>query len=242
MHIHRSFVAAAVGALTACTLTGLGPADAATGSCEEQIGYRISSPDRFGDTGGNTVVIGLSAVTRTVTFQVHEPECTLEVGDSWSVHTAYFHAAGTYDGTAASLRDEVRLRVPGANTAVGLHQAVVSLEDSTGTENDTIDEAGLYLKRRTALRKFNVYYESPTPACGVVKGTTLHAKGRLMRASWSRDAYLPYQDRRVQLLFSAGHTAEHNLEDNIITSDVTGTRGWARIAFKPAFDANYLAH
>ena len=241
MKINSTFVGVATAALAACTLSGLGPAQAADGSCEENIGHRISSPERYEPTGGNTVEIGLTGVTRTVSFHVHEG-CTLEAGDQWSVHSAFFHAEGTYDGTAASLTDEVHLRVPRADSQVGFHRVVVTLEDFTGTENDTVDEAGLFLKRRTALRRFNVYQESPAPACGVRTGTTLHAKGRLIRASWTRHAYLPYQGRLVRLLFSAGHTAEHNLEDNILRSDLTGPRGWARFAFKPGFDANYLAH
>ena len=129
----------------------------------------------------------------------------LEAGDQLVCLAApFFHAEGTYDGTAASLTDEVHLRVPRADSQVGFHRVVVTLEDFTGTENDTVDEAGLFLKRRTALRRFNVYQEFSAPACGVRTGTTLHAKGRLIRALWTRHAYLPYQGRLVRLLFPAG--------------------------------------
>lgn len=241
MRINRTLTGLAVGALAAGVLTGLGSAEAATGSCEENVGFRISSPDRYGDTGGTTIVIGLSAVTRTVSFHVHEG-CELEVDDHWSVDSAYFHAAGTYDGTATSLTDSVRVRVPRSDSAVGLRAAVVRLDDATGTDNDTVSESGVFLKRRTQLRRFNVYIESPAPRCGVRTGTTLTAKGRLIRASWTAKAYRPYPNATVRLLFSAGNTAEHNLEDNIIRTDVTGPRGWGVFRFKPAFDARYLAH
>ena len=44
------------GALTAGMLTGLDSAHAATGACEDNIGYRINAPAKHRETGGNTVV------------------------------------------------------------------------------------------------------------------------------------------------------------------------------------------
>jgi hypothetical protein len=218
--ITRSIVLAGAGAVTAGLLTGPGAAQAATGFCDEgTIGYAISSPAAYGETGGTTVVIGLTAPTRTVTFRVGE-DCTLEAGDRWSVESAYFRAEGTYDGTAGSLTDAVRVAVPGSDGEAGAHPVVVTLEDITGSDNDIVDSAGLFLKRRTAWRDFNAYPESPTPRCGITTGTLLHARGQLVRASWTSDAYL--EDTR--------------------DTGVTDSRGWAVFAFRPPYDANYLAH
>ncbi len=234
---------AGAGALTAGILTGPVPAEAATGACDEgTLGYRISSPASYQETGGKTVVIGLTAPARTVTFTAADGSgCTFEVGDHWSVDSAYFQAQGTYDGTAASLTDSVHVDVPDSDGEVGYHQVVVRLDDVTGNDNDIVDTTILYLKRRTEWRNFNVYYESPTPACGVITGTTLHGKGQLVRASWTRNAYGPYSDRHVRLLSSPGHTAGHDLEGTVDT-DVTNSNGWAYFGFKPRYDATYFAH
>src|SRR4051794_11463264 len=78
-------------------LAGVGtPAQAAVGPCDEGvIGYRINSPGGL-EAGGHTVVIGLSSLTRTVTFTIAEGSgCVLDVGDRWSVSARYFKATGT---------------------------------------------------------------------------------------------------------------------------------------------------
>jgi hypothetical protein len=235
------------GALAASMLTGPA-AQAATGACEDNVGYRISSPARYLE-GGNAVVIGLSAPARTVTFFAGEGSgCEFEPGDIWSVDTKYFHAGGIYDGTPVSLTERVVVAVPDSNSEVGFHQAVVTLDDVTGSDNDTSGTQGLYLKRRTVWRHFNVYHESPTPACGINKGSTLHAKGQLFRASWTRNTYRPLQHRTARLLIhpgsgpiSPGHTAD-DIDDITVDIDVTGAKGWARFAFKPPYDATYFAH
>jgi hypothetical protein len=235
--------------LAAGMLTGTGTAHAATGDCEDNIGYRINAPAGNLETGGNTVVIGLSAPERTVTFYAGEGSgCEFEPGDQWSVDSSYFHASGTYDGTPVSLTDLVHVRVPASNSEAGAHLAVVALDDATGSDNDTSGTQGLYLKRRTAWKNFNVYHESPTPSCGVMSGSTLHAKGQLVRASWTKDAYRPYKHRNVRLLIhpgsgpvAPGHTAD-DIEDITIDLDVTGAKGWARFAFKPPYDATYFGH
>lgn len=239
----------AAGVLAAGMLTGLGSAQAATGDCEGNIGYRISSPAKYRESGGNTVVIGLTAPARTVTFYAGDGSgCMFEVGDHWSVDSAYFHAQGTYDGTAGSLADHVHVGVPDSNSEAGSHQVVVTLDDVTGSDNDTSGTQALFLKRRTVWRNFNVYDESPTPACGALTGTTLHGKGQLFRASWTRNSYRPYQDRQVRLLIhpgrgsiSPGHTAD-DVNDITVDTDVTGSKGWAHFVFKPPYDATYFAH
>lgn len=244
MRIKKTLIGlAGAGALTAGMLTGSGPAQAATGACDEGVlGFRISSPAGYRQTGGNTVVIGLTAPARTVTFTAADGSgCTFEAGDHWSVDSGYFKAKGTYDGTAASLTDSVHVDVPDSNREVGFHRVVVTLDDATGSENDIVDTTGLYLKRRTLWRNFNVYDESPTPACGATTGTTLHGKGQLFRASWTRNAYRPYQDRQVRMLSSPGHTAGHEL-DGAVDSDVTNSNGRAYFSFKPRYDATYVAH
>ena len=184
--------------------------------------------------------MGLTGATRTVTFYVNEG-CELEVGDRWSAVSAYFAARGTYDGTAASLTDPVQVDRPRSDSEVGFHAVTVTLDDVTGSDNDTVVETGFYLKRRTQWRRFNVFPESPTPACGVMTGTVLRARGRVMRASWTSNAYRPYPDRRVRLLTSAAHTVEHDVASTI-ARDRTGSRGWAHFTFRPPYDANYLAH
>jgi hypothetical protein len=237
------------GALAAGMLTGPGSAQAATGACEDNIGYRISSPAGYRETGGNTVVIGLTAPARTVTFFAGEGSgCVFEPGDHWSVTSPYFHAQGTYDGTPGSLTDSVHVKVPASNSEAGVHLAVVTLDDVTGSDNDTQGTQGLYLKRRTIWRDFNVFRELPTPACGTVTGSTLHAEGQLFRASWTRDTYRPYKHRHVRLLVhpgsgpvAPGHTAD-DTADITVDTDVTGAKGWARFAFKPPYDAKYFAH
>jgi hypothetical protein len=245
----RLIVLVGAGALTAGMLTDLGVAQAATGACEDNIGYRISSPAGYRESGGNTVVIGLTAPARTVTFFAGEGSgCEFETGDRWSVDSRYFHAGGTYDGTPASLTERVRVAVPDSNSEAGSHQAVVTLDDVTGSDNDISGTQGLTLKRRTVWRHFNVYHESPTPGCGVNSGSTLHAKGQLFRASWTRNTYRPYQHRHTRLLIhpgtgpvSPGHTTD-DLNDITVGTDVTGGKGWARFAFKPPYGARYLAH
>jgi hypothetical protein len=237
------------GVMAGGSLTGIVAAQAATGNCDENIGYRISSPAKYRETGGNTVVIGLSALKRTVTFHVVDGSgCVLEPGDHWSADSAYFHAAGTYDGTVDSLSDLVSVKVPESNSAAGTHLVTVTLVDVTGTDNDTTGEQALFLKRRTVWRNFNVFPESPTPACGVLTGTTLHAKGQLFRAGWTGDKYRPYKHRKARLLISPGngpiapgHTADDTV-DITVAKNVTGANGWARFTFKPPFDATYFAH
>jgi len=237
------------GVMAGGSLTGVGAAAAATGDCEDNIGYRISSPAKFRETGGNTVVIGLSALTRTVTFHATDGSgCVLEAGDKWSADSAYFHASGTYDGTPGSLTDIVRVKVPDSNSEAGTHLVTVTLDDFTGTDSDTSGTQALFLKRRTVWRDFNVLPESPTPSCGVLDGTTLRAEGQLVRAGWTGNKYRPYKHRQVRLLFNAGsgpvapgHTADDTVDITIAT-DATNANGWARFTLKPPFDANYWAH
>jgi hypothetical protein len=243
------------GVMAGGSLTGIGAAQAATGDCEHNIDYRISSPAKFRVTANtHTIVIGLSAPMRTVTFVANDGSgCVLETGDHWSAsggaHSKYFHAEGTYDGTADSLTDRVRVKVPKSSLeAAGTHRVTVTLDDITGTDNDTSRERSLYLRRRTVWRSFNVFPESPTPACGSLTGTTLQAEGQLFHASWTGHAYRPYKDRKVRLLFNPGngpiapgHTADDTV-DITIANDITNADGWARFTFKPPFDATYFAH
>jgi hypothetical protein len=230
-----------VGALLAGAVLAAPPARAASTGCEENIGYEFSSPLSYGETGFTSVVVGLRAVTRTVTFSPGEG-CVLDVGDAWAVGTPYFTAGGTYDGSPASLTAPVRVGVPRSDRAAGAHPAVVTLTDSNGAGNDVTAEAGITLKRRTALRRFDVWRESPAPRCGVVSGTLLHARARLVRASWTRRDYGPLPGREVALLGSPGHTAEHDLENGVVATRRTGPHGWAVFAFRPGFDATYEAH
>jgi hypothetical protein len=251
MAIKKTILIGLVGAgvLAGGSLTGISAAQAATGDCEDNIGYRISSPAKYRETGGNAVVIGLHAPARTVTFVVGEGSgCELETGDHWSATSAYFHAEGTYDGTAASLADRVHVKVPHSNSEAGTQLVTVTLDDITGTDNDTSGTQALFLKRRTVWRNFNVFPESPTPACGGNNGTTVHAEGQLFRVGWTAKTYRPYKHRNVRLLFNPGsgpvapgHTAD-DTEDITIATDATGGKGWARFAFKPPFDAKYFAH
>jgi HYR domain len=234
--------------LTAGLLAGMAPAQASTGACDEGVlSYRISSPAQYGELGGHAVVIGNSAPTRTVTFTASDGSgCSFEPGDRWSVDSHYFHAAGTYDGTAGSLQQAVTVSLPGSDLEVGTHEVTATLHDVSG--NTTISENSVTLKRRTNWRSLNVYPESPTPACGTVRGDTLHGKGQLMRASWSRKTYLPFRDRTVRLLdhpafqpVTPGHTAD-DIDDITVDLAVTDSQGWARFTFKPPFDAMYFAH
>ena len=73
------------------------PATAATGACDEGVlGYRISSPAGYLETGGHAVVLGLSPVQRTVTFTAAEGSgCTFEPGDRWSVSSAAWMVGST---------------------------------------------------------------------------------------------------------------------------------------------------
>jgi hypothetical protein len=245
------------GVMAGGTLTGIGAAQAATGDCKgRNIGFRISSPAKYRETDGRTVVIGLSAPMRTVTFVAVGSGCVLEIGDHWSAsggaHSKYFYAEGTYDGTADSLTDRVRVKVPKSSYQATTHRVTLTLDDITGTDNDTSTvtsgERSLKLKRRTVWRSFNVFPESPTPACGSLTGTTLHAEGQLFRASWTGHAYHPYKDRKVRLLsnpdngpIAPGHSAD-DTGDTTIAKDITNANGWARFTVKPPFDATYFAH
>jgi hypothetical protein len=229
------------GALVAGATLAVPPARAASSGCEENVGYEISSPSSYRETGFTSVVVGLRAVTRTVTFSPGEG-CLLDVGDGWAVSTPYFTASGRYDGTVTSLSAPVRVAVPRSDRAAGPHPAVVTLTDVTAAGADVTVEAGIVLKRRTELRRFNVWRESPAPRCGVVRGTLLHARSRLVRASWTRRAYGPVGGRPVSLLFSPGHTDVHDLEDGVVATRRTGPRGWALFSFRPGFDATYEAH
>jgi hypothetical protein len=232
---------ATAGALVASAALASGPVHAASTGCEENVGYEISSPSAYGETGFTAVVVGLRPVTRTVTFSPGEG-CALDVGDGWAVGTAYFTATGTYDGSPASLTAPVRIGVPRRDRAAGPHPAVLTLTDGTGAGGDVTVDAGVVLKRRTELRRFDVWRESPAPRCGVVTGTLLHARSRLLRASWTRREYVPFAHRPVSLLFSPGHTAGHDLENDVLATSRTGPRGWARFSFRPGFDATYQAH
>src|SRR3954452_17837408 len=135
-------------------LTGVGsPAQAAVGPCDEGvIGYRINSPGNL-EAGGHTVVIGLSVLTRTVTFTIADGSgCTLDVGDRWSVSARYFRASGTYDGTAASLAKKVQVSVPRSNSEAGGHPVPVTLDPVVG--GDVLYTLDLSVKRRTSWQSF----------------------------------------------------------------------------------------
>jgi hypothetical protein len=241
------------GVMAGSSLTGIGAAHAATGDCRP--GFRISSPAKYRDTSGRTVVIGLKAPMRTVTFVTRDGlGCVLEIGDHWSAsagpHSKYFLAEGTYDGTSESLTDRVRVKLPETNhqRTAGVH---MTLDDITGTDNDTRHvraPGGLIFKQRTEWRGFNVFPESPTPACGSLTGTTLHAKAQIFHASWSGHAYHQYKDHKVRLMFkpgngpiAPGHTA---YDPGVITiaKAVTNAHGWAHFSFKPPSAGTYFAH
>ena len=178
----------------------------------------------------------------------------LEIGDHWSVfggpnrtRNHAFLAEGTYDGTAASLTDRVRVKVP-TSTYSAAGRVSMTLDDITGTDNDIISSRCLNIKRRTAWRDFNVFPESPTPACGSLTGTTLHAEARLFHVVWSANTYHQYKDRKVRLLFkpgngpiAPGHTAD-DTGDITIAKDVTNANGWARFTFKPQSAGTYFVH
>lgn len=236
-------------ALGAGLLAGMQAAQASTGACDEGVlGYRISSPAKYGELGGNAVVIGNTAPARTVTFTAADGSgCAFEPGDHWSVDSDYFQAAGTYDGTSGSLEDVVRVSLPLSDSEVGVHPVALTFVDISG--GTTIGEQmSLTLKRRTNWRSVNVYPESPTPACGTVRGDTLHAKAQLMRASWSRKTYVPFPGRFVRLLdhpgdvpFAPAHTTD-DIDDITVDRGTTDSEGWAQFSFKPPFDARYIAH
>ena len=227
----------------------IGAAQAATGDCQHNA-YRISSPAKYRDTDGTTVVIGLKAPMRTVTFVTAGSGCVLEIGDHWSVfggpnrtRNHAFLAEGTYDGTAASLTDRVRVKVPTATySAAG--RVRMTLDDITGADNDIISSRSIRIKRRTAWRGFNVFPESPTPACGSLTGTTLHAEGRLFHVVWSANTYHQYKDRKVRLMFKPGNGPIAPGQTGAITiaKDVTNANGWARFTFKPQSAGTYFVH
>lgn len=229
MTTHRVLCAtAAVGAVLAGSL----PAGAATGSCDEGVlGYRISSPAAYQETGGHTVVVGLAPLDRTVAFHVAEDSgCVVEPGDRWSVTSPYFSASGTYDGSPVSLTAAVVVAVPRSDADARLHAVAVELDG-------VADTSSLFVKRRTRWEGFNVSPERPAPTCGA---TTTSARGRLLRASWSAGALLPYAGRTVHLMSSPGTTAGHDLED--ATTATTAADGWARWRLVPRYDATWAAH
>ena len=217
------------------------PAGAATGACDEGVlGYRISSPKAYGETGGHAVVLGLSPVTRTLTFTAAEGSgCTFEPGDRWSVSSAWFRAEGTYDGTAASLTAVVSVPVPTSNAAARSHPVVVALDDVTGNDADVVDSADVRLLRRTLWSGFNVAPESPAPTC---RTTVLRAGGQLLRASWTAQAYRPFAGQPVALLRSAGRTVVHDLESEDLLPGATDSTGRVRWDVRPPADVTWSAH
>ena len=194
--------------------------------------------------GDHSVVVGLTAPARTVTFRAGE-DCTLQAGDDWSVTSNYFTAAGTFDGTPASLTDAVTVAVPGSDAEVGSHPVTVTLEDSTNDENDVVEQNQVRLIRRSYWRGFNVFPESPAPQCGSTTGTVMHGRGQYLYASWTRQAYRPYAGRNVRLLSNVAPGVDHepdNLEENTRDTAVTSSTGWASFTFRPPNDAHYAAH
>ena len=207
----------------------VGPVSASTGSCDEGVlGYRISSPAAYQETGGHTVVVGLAPLQRTVTFSVTEgTACVPEPGDPWSVASPYFRAGGTYEGTPASLTAPVVVAVPRSDAEARLHAVAVSLAG-------VADSSSLFVKRRTRWEGFDVAPEQPAPTCGA---TTLSARGRLLRVSWSAGTFRPYAGRTVHLLSSPGTTAEHEVEE--APTATTAADGWARWRVVPRYDATW---
>ena len=204
------------------------------------LGYRISSPAAYGETGGHAVVIGLSPVRRTVTFTAAQGSgCTFEPGDRWSVSSAWFTARGTYDGSPASLTAGVTVPVPGSSADARTWPVVVALDDATGTDADVVDSADVRLLRRTTWSGAGVGPETPLPTC---RTTVLHAQGRLLRASWSAREYRPYAGRPVVLLWSAGHTVVHDLERDDLIAGTTDADGWARWSVRPPAPATWFVH
>lgn len=229
MTTHRVLCATAA---VAALLVGTVSAGAATGSCDEGVlGYRISSPAAYQETGGHTVVVGLAPLDRTVAFHAAEDSgCVIEPGDPWSVTSPYFQASGTYDGTPASLTAAVAVAVPRSDADARRHEVGVALDG-------VVDSSSLFVKRRTRWEGFNVSPERPAPTCGA---TTMEARGRLLRVSWSAGAFRPYAGRTVHLLSSPGTTAEHELED--APAATTAADGWARWRVVPRYDATWTAH
>ena len=210
------------------------PAGAATGSCDEGVlGYAISAPVADQETGGHAVVLGLEPVRRTVTFRVAEGTgCVVEPGDRWSVASAWFSAAGTYDGTAPSLTDRVLVALPQADAYAGVHPVVVTLDGVT-------DSNDVHVKRRTRWRAAGVGPEEPVPTCGV---TELRAKGLLERASWSAGTWQPFPGQTVALLWSAGQTWTHDLEQEDQRAATTDAAGRVRLVVRPPYDATWAFH
>lgn len=131
------------------------------------------------------------------------------------------------------------IRAPRSCTPRGCGAA---LADVSGSDNDITETNTVLLKRRTEWRDFNVYYESPTPRCGAVSGTPLHGTGRIVRASWTGNAYLPYPGRQVRLVFSPGHAGGDDIADVTIDTTVTNSSGVAHFDFRPPGDRTYFAH
>lgn len=120
--------------------------------------------------------------------------------------------------------------MPRSDAEARLHAVAVVLDG-------VADTSSLFVTRRTRWEGFDVWPERPAPTCGA---TTLSARGRLLRVSWSAGAYRPYAGRTVQLLSSPGATPEHDVEEAPVAR--TASDGWARWRLVPRHDASWAAH
>lgn len=213
------------------------PAQAVTGAdCGDGADWdwSISTPARYQVDDQHSTVVGLSEAARTVTI-LTPPGCTFDEGDRWQVFNGYFSASGYItageDGDTSD-SDSILVEVPSSNTVAGADITTRLRVNFTGTGSGyEVDKsssiAPLNLLRRTEFKSgstANKINASPEP---YVCGTVEHGTGKLIRASWSADAYLGYGGRFVRWEY---RTDPGSYSNNFIDSDQTDADGSVHFA------------
>jgi hypothetical protein len=239
---NRKKLAALLAALAlAVGLSGSTVAHAETDPVECVYNYALSSPAGYNETSGHVAVMGLSAVTRSLTLSARSAAggvCDVPTDGSWRVSGAPWGFGDIFvaEGNFPSLTDSVVLvDVPSDNSFARTANVQIStkgpiLGDSWVVKNTQ----KLTLKRRTVWTTANA---TPEP---VAKFGDLTVKALLTRADWSDGEYEPFIGRTVRLQVHAPNTAWDDTA--VADTDVTDFSGKAVVVYNATSDSVYRLH
>ena len=226
----KTLAGAAVAALAFAALGA--PAQAVTGAdCGDGADWdwRIHTPARYQVDDQHTTVVGLSEPSRLVTI-LAPPGCEFEEGDRWQVFNGYFSASGTVDAAEAGDTqdsDLINVEVPASNTVAGQEIAtrlrVNEHDTSAAWEVDKTSSISPFtILRRTLFKSGSTdnrvnFFPEPYE-CGEVT----HGTGKLLRASWSADAYFGYAGRTVRMEWRSD---PGSYSDNFVDTRQTDSAG-----------------
>lgn len=229
---------AAVALSLGMTSSVITTASAAPVSCVYD--YALSSPAGYNETSGHVAVLGLSAVTRSVSITAKAANggtCDVPATGTWQVGApSAFGAILTAEGTFPSLTDSsVLIEVPEDNSFAKTASVTISTKTTVeGASWVPQNTAPLTLKRRTVWSTTNA---TPEP---VAKWGDLTVRAILTRADWNDGEYAAFSGRTVRLQARAVGGVWNDTA--LLDTDVTDASGKALLTYSPNSDAVYRLH